>query len=650
MSHLLPLARPAVQLPTGGLTLLGANFWSRQGGPLMWRTFDESLVREELGVLAEHGLDLTRSFFYWPDFHPAPDRVDEELCARFGRFLDLHTEAGLGTIPTFIVGHMSGENWDPVWRNGRDLYRDVWMVDRQAWFIREMVRRFQGHEAVVGWLISNEMPLYGGNGGDPTGGDTTGPGHEAVTAWAGLMVQAVRAGGGIQPVSIGDGAWGREVTGSDNGFRIRDLSPLVDWLGPHNYHMTDDAIRQHFVPAMHAELLARFGRPVVMEEFGLSSDFVSDEGAADYYRQVLHTTLLAGATGWIAWNNTDFDLPDQDPYRHHPFEMHFGITTSDGRPKPQLVELQRFRELLDRLDLPSCRRAPTNTGIVVSSYLEADHPFVTEADAAAVRDSLLQSYISARLADLAPAILHELDGVPAAKLLLVPSVKALTAPAWRALAEAAEAGSTVLITYSSGETPVQRGPWWPGLDEFAGVRKLLRYGLTEPVTEPVVTWRFTERFGDLGPGDSLTFAAGGTPDGRCMLPVDPVDARVVARDSHDRPALVERVVGAGRIVLATYPVEYFAARTPRVNPDDTVRLYRAAAELAGALPDVVVDDPNAFADIIEHADGSRFALVVSESPEALKVGLRTRGAGEIEPVSLEPYGVELVSLPSRPPE
>lgn len=110
------------------------------------------------------------------------------------------------------------------------------------------------------------------------------------------MVQAVRAGGGSQPVSIGDGAWGREVTGSDNGFRIRDLSPLVDWLGPHNYHMTDDPVRQHFVPAIHAELLARFGRPVVMEEFGLSSDFVSAEGAADYYRQVLHTTLLAGAS------------------------------------------------------------------------------------------------------------------------------------------------------------------------------------------------------------------------------------------------------------------------------------------------------------------------------------------------------------------
>lgn len=58
----------------------------------------------------------------------------------------------------------------------------------------------------------------------------------------------------------------------------------------------------------------------------------------------------------------------------------------------------------------------------------------------------------------------------------------------------------------------------------------------------------------------------------------------------------------------------------------------------------MIDDPNAFADIIEHTNGRRFALVVSESPEALKVGLRTRGSGEIEPVPLEPYGVQLVDL------
>ncbi|MFD0507940.1 beta-mannosidase [Streptomyces chiangmaiensis] len=462
----------------------------------------------------------------------------------------------------------------------------------------------------------------------------------------------MRAGGGTQPVSIGDGAWGIEVTGRDNGFRLRRLAPLVDWIGPHTYHMTDDPVRQNLIPAMMCEL-SHFGRPVVMEEFGLTSDFTSDEGAADYYRQVLHTTLLAGATGWIAWNNTDFDLPDQDPYRHHPFEMHFGITTSTGEPKPPLLELQSFRTLLDDLDLANCRRADTRTGIVVSSQLEAEHPFWSPADQDALRDSLLQSYISARLADLSPALVRELDGIPAAPLLVVPSAKALTAPGCRALGEAAEAGATVLVSYSCGDTPVQRGSWWPGLDEFFGVRKLLRYGLTEPVTEDVVTWRFTEDFGDLPTDTTLSFRAAGTADGRCMLPVESAGARVVAEDQHGRPALLVKDTGAGRVVLATYPLEYFAARTSRVNPDDTVRLYRAAAHVADALPAVMVEDGHAFTDVIERADGRRFAFVISESAEPLKVRLRCTDPGlrlvdhegrDAQEISLDPYGVAVVEV------
>ena len=102
----------------------------------MWRGYDPAVVREELATLAAHGINLTRSFCYWPDFHPEPDRLDEAVLARFADFLDGHREAGLGTVPTFIVAHMSGQNWDPAWRHGRDLYGDVWMVARQAWFVR----------------------------------------------------------------------------------------------------------------------------------------------------------------------------------------------------------------------------------------------------------------------------------------------------------------------------------------------------------------------------------------------------------------------------------------------------------------------------------------------------------------------------------
>ena len=128
-------------------------------------------------------MNLTRSFCFWPDFMPEPDRLDEAVLERFGDFLDRHTEAGMGTVPTFIVGHMSGQNWDPAWRQGRDLYGDVWMVARQAWFVRELTARFAGHPAVAGWPLSNEMPIYGGPAS-----------QAAVTAWAELLVQAVRAG------------------------------------------------------------------------------------------------------------------------------------------------------------------------------------------------------------------------------------------------------------------------------------------------------------------------------------------------------------------------------------------------------------------------------------------------------------------------
>jgi endo-1,4-beta-mannosidase len=84
----------------------------------MWRSFDAGVVRKELLVLREHGLNVTRSFFYLPDFMPASDIIDEAFVERYGRFLDLCGEVGISTVPTFIVGHMSGENWDVPWRAG----------------------------------------------------------------------------------------------------------------------------------------------------------------------------------------------------------------------------------------------------------------------------------------------------------------------------------------------------------------------------------------------------------------------------------------------------------------------------------------------------------------------------------------------------
>ena len=624
---------------------LGANFWSRTGGPLMWRSYDPRIVSDELRVLREHGLGVTRSFFYWPDFMPSPDRIDEQMTARFADFLDRHVEASMNTIPTFLVGHMSGENWDPAWRHGRDLYSDVWMVARQAWFAGEMVRRFAAHPAVCGWLVSNEMPLYGGDSAPA----------ETVSAWAQIIIAAIRAAGGAHPVSLGDGAWGIEISGEDNGFSVADSASQCDFLGPHVYPVGNDQVRLHYAAAWACELASTFGRPVVLEEFGVSSDFASDENAAHYYRQILHNSLLAGATGWIAWCNSDYDqLIGQDPYRQHPFELHFGLTDSGGAPKPQLAEMGRFAELLRTVDIGQCERADTDTALIVPSYLDTAYPFTSRRDRAYASEALRQSYVAARLADLPVALTRESDGLSrGARLYLLPSAKQLLGPTWPELEAIAAAGATVYVSYSAGDSEHHPGPWYPQLNALFGVQHQLRNGLVDPIEDEQVTFTFAADFGTLPAGARLSFSVAGSEYGRAFLPVRPDGADVIAVDGHDRPALLLRHVGAGAMVLCTYPIEHMAAMTARVNPDATSTLYDALAAFAGVSRPVTVDDPRIAADIVVRADGARFLWLVSQAAEPvvakpqLAAGLRLAGldgSAVEETVGLDPFGVSVFAL------
>jgi endo-1,4-beta-mannosidase len=608
----------------------------------MWTSYDRQVVREELATMRDHGMTVTRSFLYWPDVMPTPDALDAQVMANFADFLDAHAELGMTTIPTFLVGHMSGENWDPVWRDGRDIFEDVWFVARQAFYIRSVVEQVGSHRAIRAWLLTNEIPIY-------AHWQTRGVGTPAssVISWAQLLIDAIRAGGSQLPVSIGDGAWGIEVTGSDNGFRVRDIVDLVDFLGPHVYRMESDQVRQHLTAAFICELLDFGGLPVVLEEFGLTSDYVSEANAAHYYRQLLHNSLLAGATGWLAWNNTDYDaIEQQAPYVHHPFELHFGLVDQHGRPKAQALEMKRFAELLERLDVVGSSRPDTDIAIIVSSYLEAQYPFTEPQDATTVFETTRQAYVASREADLPVVLTRELDGLPTdAKLLILPSTKALLATSWTRLRELVEAGATVYASHFVGAHLNQRGSWWPNLDETFGVTKQSRYGLVEPIVEDVLRARFLVPFGDIAAGELLEFAVGGNENSRSFLPVVANDAEIIAVDEHDRPVLLRRRVGAGSFVLCTYPLEYMAAVTAAVNPEPTYRLYAALAAEVGVVPDVRVDNPLVLVSELVHENGARLAWFVSQSDGPLSVhpvlasGALYDGDVPTDVVHLEPFGV-----------
>ena len=466
---------------------------------------------------------------------------------------------------------------------------------------------------------------------------------------------AVRAAGGHQPVSLGDGAWGIEISGKDTGFSVADSARLCDFIGPHVYPVGTDQVRQHYAAAWACELATTFGRPVILEEFGVSSDFASDENAAHYYRQVLHNSLLAGATGWLGWCNSDYDdLIHQDPYRHHAFELHFGLTDSRGVPKPQLEEMKAFADILNAADIAHCERADSETALIVPAYLDTSFPFTEPGDRTYLAQTLHQAYVSARLADLAPALTRESGGVTdGARLYLLPSAKHLLSPTCYDLERLAAGGATVYASYSPGDNDNHPGPWSSRLNAMFGIRHTLHNGLVDPIEDDQVTFTFTRDFGAITAGARLTFSVAGSAYSRAYLPVQPDGADVIAVDSRGRPALLLRRTGAGSLVLCTYPIEHMAAATPEVNPEATSVLYDALAVHAGVRRLITVEDPRVATDILVHQDGTRFAWLVSQAAEAVAVkpqlaaGLRLSaidGDTANGEVALVPFGVGVFRL------
>jgi hypothetical protein len=293
-------------------------------------------------------------------------------------------------------------------------------------------------------------------------------------------------------------------------------------------------------------------------------------------------------------------------------------------------------------------RVAGDVAIVVPEHFERVLPFTDQAARDDLRDNLLQGYIAAREADLPVELVRERDGLAGdAKLYLLPSVKALTTTGLDRLRRLAADGAGVYASYFAGSTSNQRGPWLTWLEEVFGLRHRLRYGLVDPIEDDEVELELVAPLGDLPPGATLAFRVGGSPSARAYLPVEPTRAQVVAVDGHGRPALLRNALGDGQTFFCTYPLEHLAARTPRVNPESTWRLYSALAVEAGVSRPVRVDDPRVLVGLVRGAD-SRTALFLNASPETVLAEPLLEEDVELDSASatlaLAPFAVAAVTL------
>ena len=581
--------------------LMGANYWPRKTGPLMWRKWEPETVKEELQQMKSLGINVCRSFLYFPDFMPKPDSVDEDMLERFTEFVNLCEEVDICTIPTFFVGHMSGEDWDVNWRKGRSFYKDPWMLERELMYVRKVVGKVCDRKAIIGWLLSNEIPNYAG---------TADAG--SVLDWIKTICKAIREIDSQHPIGVGDGVWGREVYGKDTGFRLSEQREVIDFFGPHIYPREDDSLRHSYIPSFIIKM-CNYGRPVLLEEFGCSNSFTSEEHQADYYRTTYNSAFLAGAVGTLCWCYSDFDLSYQRPYSHHPFELLFGVTRKDGSVKPAGYEIKRFSKIMDKIDLSEIDIEESNAFIIVPSYYSLNYSYSSE-DKDAIRKVLLQSYTLSKQAHINGGFLPEphlpeniesrerTNILKETRLLIAPNVQKLTAPFWDAIYRYVEKGGIFYCSY-------HYDMWIHIFERLFGAKHNLRFGLADMPQEQEIELKFIQDFFDISKNGRFVYQVNGYYKDRAFCPVTPTTAKVIAVDREERPAILLNSIGKGSVIFSTYPLEYYLANTREVyKKDKTYRIYRSLCKMAGIIPKF--DSPNPYIELgtIKYKRKTRFLL------------------------------------------
>jgi endo-1,4-beta-mannosidase len=547
--------------------LLGVNYWSRAGGPRMWdpTRWDEHRVTAEIAEMRALGLNACRAFLFIPTFMSRPPAVDRAALARLRTFVDRAAEAGLAVLPSLLVGHMSGENFDFPGQCGRNLYADPELLDWQRALARAAGAALKGNPGVTAWVISNEMPLWGG------------PAPPAVVqAWCGELVDALRAAVGPQvPIGSGDGVM--NLKGGQNGFDPERLVHQLDYLAPHVYPANADPVRQ----ALYAEYAIRsvqhLGKPVLLEEFGCSAAQAGADEQAIYWRETVSTAMATGAAGALGWCMNDFDLASDTPYDHHAFELGFGLVRHDGSTKPAAHAMRALAEQARSIDFAALDFAMPRVALVRPSYFETTYPFSWE-DRGRMFGTLLAAFGLARAAGLQVDVVPETHELTAYDLILAPATQKLLSPTWERLAARAAGGATVYWSYFGGDYDFHQGMWCHNFEELTGCAHRLRYGV--PDLPP-------PRVEISGDGLAIAIEPAGTPFQRAYLPLEPRTGVVVARDQAGRPAVVRNALGRGSVFFCAYPWEHYAAQ--QTGDRTSQALYAWLALAAGARVDATAD-------------------------------------------------------------
>lgn len=591
---------------------VGVNYHPSPAGCDYWREWDGARIDDDFRRMAAAGLNTVRFFVFWADFEPKEGVYDPTTTDRLRELARTADRHGLLCLPSLLTIWMNGQRFDLPWRDGRDLWRDADLRERQRAFVHHIAAELRNEPNILAYDLGDEVIHVDSR-------SSAALDAEEVRAWWGMLATAMRD---ADPDALVLQANEPSAVLGGHAFRPENADRL-DMVGLHGFpvwtpfHIESVAARKAtaFVP-----YLVRRGsahRPVYVDELG--SYGCDETTAAQYLRAAAHSAFAAGAVGTAVWCWQDFTT-ERKPYALRPNERRVGLLDEDGREKDALTEYRAFTELVTGV-LAGFRPLPAPVGV----FLPAAEP-QDEAGYLAPTGSDAPAPFYAHLLLQQAHLPYEFTGRDAElerhALVVCPSARQLSLPERHRLARYVRSGGVLL--YSTGSLLDAAGD-----EELFGIR--VRDFTRAEDTHDGFTWagvRFPLRWED-GP-----------------IPViDAVGAETLAAFADGSPALTRHRLGEGSVYYLNAPLEAQLNAPYRLQEADWYRLYEAVAEEAGVQVSLTADDPSVETTVLGRGH-ARCGVVINHAPEPVDTVLRRRtpdGAPETEKLlRLEPKGVRLL--------
>lgn len=534
------------------LFLLGVNYWPSSTAINMWSNWRPEELEEDILLMKRLGMNSCRPFLFMPDFTDDSGSVHPHMLERLCEFLSLCDKHEFYCLITFIVGHMSGENWDVPWRKEKNFIRDEDVIRLTLDYILTVVNAVKHYSCVCSWLLSNELPNYI---------EETDP--QIIADWTGKIISAIKNADPERPVSVGDGAWSPEIIGEQTGFHLRKLNAHQDFVGLHYYPRGMSPWHHTYTTAFRLALAKEWGKPVIVEEFGTSTTLCSEENQALYYRSVFYSALINGAQGTLTWCLNDFDFMDERPYSHHPFEEHFGIVRTDKTLKPAAKEFAAFREKITELSAYDKLTVQKPVGLFIPSNYYYDYPFQFQPEFKRWYDLYLETFSLMKRANLdvrmvfEPAQELEKNGqyshslslnseeIP---LLIIPRMKLMTKRSRIELETYIRKGGSLYFSFAHDS-------WVPKWHELAGIDMDCKFGVPDFYPEERVKIKVPETMGWFHNNETFEIPLLNTDPEYAYCPILKNSADTIIEDSCHSPFLLRHSVGKGSVWFSPFPLE-----------------------------------------------------------------------------------------------